>query len=45
MSALAVGELALIVEDNNGNRGTTTSEDYLKALNKIDGIIEEITRS
>ena len=34
-----------LVEDNNGNRGTTTSEDYLKALNKINGIIEEITRS
>ena len=34
-----------LVEDKNGNRGTTTSEDYLKALNKINGIIEEITRS
>ena len=34
-----------LVEDYNGNRGATTSEDYLKALNKINGIIEEITRS
>lgn len=32
-----------LVEDYNGNRGTTTSEDYLKALNKINDIIEDFT--
>lgn len=32
-----------VVEDNNGNRGTTTLEDYIKALNKINDIIEDFT--